>query len=293
MPPQKIWGGGISRGERLGYRLATIIYALLNGEQPSLKELASRCGVSERTIQRDINQRLSFLPISLNSNRYHLKQTHSIKHNELFRFALSSGINTMYPDDDYLAASPSTQRVIGISHEKIDETIFKTLRQCVKQNISVNFIYKSKPRQANPYKLINIKGVWYLAAVEAAELKNFALGQIKELKTGDAFAPSEKIYKLIEKSASYPSQQECEVVLELSAKVSEYIFRKNIFPKQRILKRLDDGNILLEATMSFEADFAGLIRYWIPHIKILSPKHLRDKILNELKDYLDKEAEAN
>ena len=44
-------------------RIVRIFQAFINGEHISMRELAREFNVDLRTIQRDINQRLSFLPI--------------------------------------------------------------------------------------------------------------------------------------------------------------------------------------------------------------------------------------
>jgi len=49
--------------DKTAFRLASILIKLNEGEHPSVDELAVEYGVHKRTIQRDINERLSYLPI--------------------------------------------------------------------------------------------------------------------------------------------------------------------------------------------------------------------------------------
>ncbi len=55
--------------DKLSQRLACIVMKLNNGERFTVKELAEEFNVNERTIQRDIKEKLSFLPRSLCSRK--------------------------------------------------------------------------------------------------------------------------------------------------------------------------------------------------------------------------------
>jgi predicted DNA-binding transcriptional regulator YafY len=40
-------------------------------------------------------------------------------------------------------------------------------------------------------------------------------------------------------------------------------------------------------TVSYENEILKVIRYWIPYIKILKPIYLQEKLLKDLKTYID------
>ena len=56
--------------DKLAVRLAQILMRFNNGGRFSLEELASEFNVDIRTIQRDLNQRLSFMPIKKENGKY-------------------------------------------------------------------------------------------------------------------------------------------------------------------------------------------------------------------------------
>lgn len=58
--------------DRLSVRLSVIISRLLAGESLELKVLADEFGVSERTLQRDFQQRLIHLDLEHRSGSYRL-----------------------------------------------------------------------------------------------------------------------------------------------------------------------------------------------------------------------------
>lgn len=60
------------RNDPLGIRMSTIISRLFLGERLSLSNLAAEFGVHERTIYRDLNERLVYLDIIRDGQRYYL-----------------------------------------------------------------------------------------------------------------------------------------------------------------------------------------------------------------------------
>ena len=62
-------------------RLASILFKLNQGEKLNKKQLAEEFNVHTRTISRDLDERLSFLPFFISDNTYSLKlrTTNSLK----------------------------------------------------------------------------------------------------------------------------------------------------------------------------------------------------------------------
>ena len=58
--------------ETLVHRLAQILIRLNQGEKIDPGELANEFGVSLRTIQRDLNERFSYLPLLRTNGKYHI-----------------------------------------------------------------------------------------------------------------------------------------------------------------------------------------------------------------------------
>lgn len=58
--------------DKLAMRLGIILTKLFSGHRINQKTLAEEFKVTERTIQRDLNQRLMYLPIERHSSDYHL-----------------------------------------------------------------------------------------------------------------------------------------------------------------------------------------------------------------------------
>lgn len=84
--------------DRLSVRLSVIISRLLAGESLELKVLADEFGVSERTLQRDFQQRLIHLDLEHRSGSYRLiRQTGREHLPNTFAFIRNSGISGIIP----------------------------------------------------------------------------------------------------------------------------------------------------------------------------------------------------
>ncbi|EOK1109738.1 HTH domain-containing protein, partial [Campylobacter jejuni] len=59
--------------DKLSIRLVQILSKFNNGESLSAQELAQEFNVDTRTIQRDLNERLAFMPIKKENGRYVLE----------------------------------------------------------------------------------------------------------------------------------------------------------------------------------------------------------------------------
>jgi len=57
---------------------------------------------------------------------------------------------------------------------------------------------------------------------------------------------------------------------------------------QKTLEEYEDGSLLISTQMTFEDEVLQLVRAMIPHISIVSPLGLREKLDNSLKLYLAK-----
>lgn len=273
-----------SSGETIARRLALIIATLMQGEAVNLRQLASITGVCERTIQRDLNDRLSFLQLIRNGNIYRLAKTPR-QTRELDEFANSMGLTGLFPDKEVNCDNVS----INLANiERLDQQPFATIRTALSKNQMLRFNYSGKAREVAPYSLRNLKGVWYLIATEGNVIKNYTLGKIRSATPTSHFTPKPAIIAKIKQQNGFVGEP-TKVCLFVSSAVSEYVLRREIFPAQKIIQHHIDGSLTIECEMSFERGFMGLVRYWLPHVRILSPSTLRDQILTELEVYLQDE----
>ena len=153
--------------DTLAIRLSQILQRLNNGESFTHAELAEEFGVSKRTIQLDLNQRLAFLPIEREAGRYRLPEYYlgRLRFEDLRVFATLSGIRHLYPElsDRFMADLLNSRvnhalRITPTPHEQPvpNSPIFERLAGAILNHYILHYHYKEKPRETHPYKLVNI-----------------------------------------------------------------------------------------------------------------------------------------
>ncbi len=284
--------------DTIARRLALILTKFNGAESFTANELAQEFGVSLRTIQRDLNSRLSYLPIKKESDYYSL-ETYALGKlglEDIKSFAAISGIKELYP-------ALTDSFIIDILNSKINATYlvknhgfelleyktkeFELLIVAILHHQHVEFSYNEKKRDTKPYKLVNNQGIWYLVADEKQELKTYSFSKISHLKIIDKnFKPNEEFANTIKKNeANWFSQTVLEITLEIDKSVAEYFLRRKILPNQTILEH-NEKKLVLSTKVSYENEILSIVQYWLPHIKIISPTHLQEKLHDVLQKYL-------
>ncbi|EAK1935485.1 TPA: YafY family transcriptional regulator [Campylobacter jejuni] len=268
--------------DKLSIRLVQILSKFNNGESLSTQELAQEFNVDTRTIQRDLNERLTFMPIKKENGRYVLESfaLGKLSFKDIQNFATLSGIAELYPklDQGFIVdlLSHRVNKVLMVKNEgfqKVDYELFKDLSVAILKHNVLNFFYKEKERQTKPYKLVNSKGIWYLLGDESDKLKHFNLDKISKLRTkNENFIPNEKLQEQIQSDSNIWLEESKEVILKLDKNAKEYFFRKEILSNYQII---DEDEIL------------HLVKQWIPYIKILAPIELKTRLEDILKSYLN------
>jgi len=289
----------MNKYDKLATRLILILTKFNSGEQLSVKELAEEFNVDERTIQRDL-KKLSYLPIEKKNGYYSLAPycLGKLSFNDIKRFAEFSGVRELYPklsDElivDILNTRVSkTMEVRGHRYEDLSRKVdlFNDLGAAILQRRQIAFVYKEKSRVSEPYRLVNTNGIWYLVATEEGVVKNFALSKVEVLEPMNSyFTPDEQIEKiLLDNKGLWYTQTPIDVTLAIDVSVAEYFLRRDLLPHQEIIEQ-DNENLIVSTKVAYEEEILKTVRYWIPHITILSPKDLQIKLEETLKKYLKK-----
>lgn len=292
--------------DKIAIRLAAILQKLNQGEVIYEKQLAEEFGVSLRTAQRDMKDRLVFLPLQPHKGGYRLDATFLGKFNleDINRFASFASVRDLFGKIDqdffqkYLNGSISIR---AYSAERIDDKkeAFELVNQAIQQSRLLEFFYKkttqidnySKSYEVQPYKLLNQSGVWYLIALHDDKIKTFSFTRLSLLKMlNEPFKPDPQIVEKIEKSQSiYFEELIDEVLLKIDAKVAVYFTRRQILPNQEVLQELSDGTLLLLCRKVHEQEILPFVQHWIPHIDIISPDILKQHLATTLQHYLQSE----
>ena len=291
--------------ERLADRLANILTKLNMGYQLNIKELAEEFGVSTRTISRDFDRLTTYLPLQqdVENKRYYLESNYlgKIAPKDIRNFAQLSGISHLYPSLDMsflreLLDSRAQQIYCakGYSFEDASEfkELFKVFGKAIQEQRQIGFVYKGEPRLVQPYRLIHHHGSWYLAAVRKDQLRTYRISHIKLMHATHEypqFTPDQNIVKLVEDDESiWFGQDKQEIILSIDSQVAFYFKQRSILPEQQIVRELGDGGLLVSSKINHDMQLLPLIRFWIPHLKIVNPERLQDEMEKGLKEYLER-----
>lgn len=286
-----------------------MLVKLNQGERLDPSALADEFGVNLRTIQRDLNARFAYLPLQKTDGHYHLDPIFlgKLSTKDIERFAGLAGICGLFPslNDDFLrdifdTRVQATLLVKGHNYENLagKEQQFRNLEKAIIARQKVAFDYQ-KPEgikhfsSVSPYKLINHKGIWYLAAQDGDKLKTFSFTKIERMKVLDTyFSWSQEIdSKLADEDGVWLSDKQQEVVLKINQEVAGYFKRRKLIANQVIEKELTDGGLLISAKVGHPNQVLPIIRYWLPHIRVISPEAWQQELEQGLADYLKRTGE--
>ena len=289
--------------ETLVYRLAQILVKLNQGERLDPLGLADEFGVNLRTIQRDLNERFAYLPLQKTDGRYHLDAAYlgKLSTRDIERFASLAGVRGLFPSlgeaflrDIFDSRMQSALLIRGHHYEDLAgrEQLFRELELAIVSRREITFdyvrVHGPKHYAVSPYKLLNLKGIWYLAAIDGDKLKTFSFTKIVKLQLLETtFDWSTEIDKrLAAEEGIWFTEQQQEVILKISPEVAGYFKRRKLIANQVIDQELADGTLLISAKVGHSNQILPIIRYWMPHIRIISPDIWQQDLIITLKEYL-------
>jgi len=92
--------------------------------------------------------------------------------------------------------------------------------------------------------------------------------------------------KLAEEDGIWLNDDKKEIVLKIDQEVAGYFKRRKLIANQVIEKELEDGGLIISAKVGHPNQVVPIVRYWIPHIRIISPEGLQAEMEQVLAEYL-------
>jgi len=295
---------GIGNHDTLVYRLAGILMKFNQGEKLSAYSLADEFGVSLRTIQRDINVRFAYLPILKEDGLYSLDPAFlgKLSNRDIKHFASLAGVCGLFPSlsDSFLRdifdqRLESAFLVKGHHYEDLagKDQLFRSLEKAIVESRHISFDYRKEHEvkaysTVEPYKLLNHKGIWYLAGKDAGKLKTFSFSRIRSLLLAStSFTPDPAVQEtLLNEDGIWFSSEKKEIIMSISQEVAPYFKRRKLIANQVIEKELEDGGLIISAKVGHANQVLPIVRYWIPHIRIISPEGLQTELEELLASYI-------
>ena len=291
--------------DTLVYRLSQVLTKLNQGEALDPQALADEFGVNLRTIQRDLNVRFASLPLVKAGGRYRMNEAHlgKLTIKDIKQFASLCGVSGLFPQltDQFLrgfldADRASAWLVKGHQYEDLrgQTGLFVELERAIVDHRHVQFTYNKAPGQikfhglVEPYKLVNHKGIWYLAAWDGDRLKSFSVTKLEALRSAQTtFLPRAGIEQELRANDSiWLGGKRQRVLLRVSTQVAAYFKRRSLIPNQLIESELDGGVLLVSGTVVQADEVLPVVSYWIPHVRILEPAEFQRQLETGLADYL-------
>jgi predicted DNA-binding transcriptional regulator YafY len=290
----------------LAFRLATILQRLNAGEALETRQLAEEFGVHPRTLQRDLKVRFAFLPWEERADkRYAIDPAWlgKLSFRDIERFAALAGLSGLFPalDEAFLrelfdSRLAQALDVHGPAYESIPSARkpdFYALQHAIRAHRPVRFSYRKedgeKRVEVDPYRLINHLGIWYLAASDAGRPKAYAFSKIRALEVEEetSFTPDKSMISLLDTEDSiWLNEKKTEVILTVAREAAPYFKRRALISRQVIEKELEDGSLILSGKFAHPNQILPIVRYWLPHVRIVSPKAWQETLEAGLRAYL-------
>ena len=290
--------------QTIAYRLCELLRRLNEGQRLDPQALMAEFGVNLRTIQRDLNERLAFLDLEKQDGKYQVsaRRLGQLTQHDIQRFAELAGLKGLHPNlgtellKDLLDSRLQSVQVRGHHYEDLSgrEDAFRELKQAIERRHPVNFRYR-KPggdklvQGAQPYKLVNQSGIWYLMASDAGTLKCYTFTKIDGLLS----APEQRfeldpvlVAQLEREDSIWLNVKKTEVVLKIGRDAAGYFKRRQLIAGQKIEKELTDGELLVSCLIAHPNQILPIVRYWLPNVRIISPESLQAEHERLLRRYM-------
>ena len=293
------------------FRLNTILSRLNDGEALSVKALATEFNVSDRTIQRDFNNRLiNLYPIYQEKKLWRMKKGFKLEKQNSNEENLILGILEKIVEGMGNSFSLKAKKLLSKIHNQDENPIFvktdmedisahigeiEILKEAIYSKKITNFIYTkdgdiARKRYVKPLKIVTYNGFWYLVALNKNdEIRKFYLKSIKNINLEDeTFIVDIDINLLLDESVSiwFNAKKEAFKVTLLANKNIAKYFKRKPLPTQTIEEECEDGSLRFSLSVTNELEVIHLVKSKLPHLKIIEPLWIKDKIDADIKSFL-------
>jgi len=291
-------------------RLTVILSKLNDGESLSVKALAKEFNTSDRTIQRDFNERLASFPIYQENKKWKMQEgfrvektnsledeivldiiekitegiggKFSIKANKLLSKIKNEDFNPIYTKLNIEDISDKFQDIQILEGAIRNKTVVKCSYNDEKHPIYATAI--------KPLKIVNFEGFWYLLALKGDVLKKYYLKNISSPNvTQESFTTENTLDTLLDNSISVWFQKDVapfEVKFYADKSAAKF-FKRRPLPTQKIDSLNSDGTMEFSVSITHEMEILPLIKYWIPHLFVIEPSWIKTLIEDDTKNYLE------
>lgn len=208
----------------------------------------------------------------------------SLLYNERYADLLERMIagNVLEGDDFYRVYDSVTLNC----DRKFLEKVYQRLQFAISHNCCVEMEYEKTNGEKShvvvePYFLVSYRNAWYLNAVKNGEERTYKINRINNLNVTNTQFKRKKKYKFKEDSFDL-REVHVELMVFNRNDISEYKYSDN-----QEIKRVGKDKFHFEADMKEYSAYA-LIKNLGKECKVIQPEFLRDRLIEEAKEILDK-----
>ncbi len=293
------------------YRLNSILARLNDGEALSVKALAEEFNVSERTIQRDFNERLvSLYPIYQEKRLWKMQDGFKLEKQTSSEESLILGILDKVVEGMGRQFSAKAKNILSKIYNETDNPIYAKntmedisthmqeitlLTRAIESKTIVKCTYtkdREEPRTKilKPLKIVTFEGFWYLVALNHKNaIRKYYIKNITNLSmTKEHFENSIAIDTMLENAISiwfHSDKEPFKVQLKADTEIAKYFKRKPL-PTQKIEDELEDGSIVISLMVTNEIEVIQLVKCRLPHLHIIEPLWIKDKLIKEIEEFI-------
>ena len=279
-------------------RLLCLLNILDSGEIQVQRE-ARELDVTERTIQRDINDiDAGGFPIYKAApgvykfiEGFSLKKMNLTEGEASLLLVMQDVISPLgKPFQDTLASL--RQKVLNAPEEspfyikmptgnKYEETkITRVLEKGIRTHTEVLMSLAADPTRKltydlKPLKIMNYDGFWYLLGINTyKQVRKFRLDRILDaVNTDKSFKPTKNIQKILQESQNiwFGEKRDKKVAFWVPETFAPYFEKKAYFPLQKILKKQKNGDILVETSIFNYREIIPTVLSWLEHVTLVEP----------------------
>ena len=177
---------------------------------------------------------------------------------------------------------------------------FKLLENAIKYKKEIKIVYNNYSKISifylQPHKIIFISENFYLASQtrESEYIKN-RIALIESIEyTGNHFLYNHNLLEFIDtiqtpwaKFKENWKDSLIDVVLVIPQQQAKYFKLKKFLPSQEIIKEYQNGSIQVIYKVTSQDELSGLIKQWIPYVKVIKPRGLKKMFKDIAKEYYE------
>ena len=283
-------------------------------------------GKSEKTIRRDLDAIRAYFPDSFEvvrgNNGCYRAITEDIFKNfidketlslmvQTFNIAQEKGmLESLNIEDDYkkilskkIKESNECYHFITKPYEtkKGDSVLLREIEKAIYRKNYMSITYKEregeKEYKIKPYKIVFINENFYLASENLNKEYPFSLFRVINILNIEIenrtfrrnLDIEDFILSIQTPFSNYKPQFKNHLItvkIEVSPLKAKFFKLKKSLPSQKIEKENSDGSLVLSFLVTQERELEELIKKWLPHLKVITPLSLKERIEGDLRDYL-------